>query len=44
MVLKKDDDFDYRLSYLAAVIGRLDGSDQGTIQWDKDGKARFIPG
>ena len=44
VVLKKDDDFDYRLSYLAAVIGRLDGSDQGTIQWDKDGKARFIPG
>ena len=44
VVLKKDDDFDYRLNYLAAVIGRLDGSDQGTIQWDKDGKARFIPG
>lgn len=44
VVLKKDDDFDYRLNYLAAVIGRLDSSDQGTIQWDKDGKARFIPG
>ena len=44
VVLKKDDDFDYRLNYLAAVIGRLDGSDHGTIQWDKDGKARFIPG
>lgn len=44
VVLKKDDDFDYRLNYLAAVIGHLDGSDQGTIQWDKDGKARFIPG
>ena len=28
VVLKKDDDFDYRLNYLAAVIGRLDGSDQ----------------
>lgn len=38
VVLKKDDDFDYRLNYLAAVIGRLDGSDQGTIQWDKDGQ------
>lgn len=44
VVLKSDDDLDYRLNYLAAVIQRLDGSDQGTIQWDKDGKARFIPG
>ena len=37
VVLKSDDDLDYRLNYLAAVIQRLDGSDQGTIQWDKDG-------
>ena len=34
VVLKSDDDLDYRLNYLAAVIQRLDGSDQGTIQWD----------
>ena len=43
VVLRTDDDLDYRLNYLAAVVQRLDGSDQGTIQWDKDGKARFIP-
>ena len=29
VVLKSDDDLDYRLNYLAAVIQRLDGSDQG---------------
>ena len=43
VVLRTDDDLDYRLNYLAAVVQRLDGSDQGTIQWDKDGTARFIP-
>ena len=43
VVLRTDDDLDYRLNYLAAVVQRLDGNDQGTIQWDKDGKARFIP-
>lgn len=43
VVLRTDDDFDYRLNYLSAVLERLDSSDTGTIQWDKDGKARFIP-
>lgn len=43
VVLRADDDFDYRLNYLSAVLERLDSSDTGTIQWDKDGKARFIP-
>lgn len=43
VVLRPDDDFDYRLNYLSAVLERLDSSDTGTIQWDKDGKARFIP-
>lgn len=43
VVLRAEDDFDYRLNYLSAVVERLDSDDRGTIQWDSDGKARFIP-
>lgn len=41
--LRAEDDFAYRLNYLSAVVERLDSDDRGTIQWDSEGKAHFIP-
>lgn len=42
--LDREDDFAYRLRYLAAVLEKLEENETGTIRWDAEGSARFIPG
>ena len=42
--LDRQDDFAYRLRYLAAVLEKLEENETGTIRWDAEGSARFIPG
>ena len=32
------------LEYLAAVLEKLEENETGTIRWDAEGSARFIPG
>ena len=40
--LDREDDFAYRLRYLAAVLEKLEENETGTIRWDAEGSARFI--
>ena len=42
--LDREDDFAYRLRNLAAVLEKLEENETGTIRWDAEGSARFIPG
>ena len=38
MYLDREDDFAYRLRYLAAVLEKLEENETGTIRWDAEGR------
>ena len=35
-------DFDYKLSFLQAVVGKMEYNERGTLKLTRDGEARFI--
>lgn len=41
--LDREDDFAYRLRYLAAVLEKLEENETGTIRWDAEGSAGLFP-
>ncbi len=42
--LDREDDFAYRLRYLAAVLEKLEENETGTIRWDAEGAPGLFPG
>ena len=35
-------DFDYKLSFLQAVVQKMEDNERGTLKLTRDGEARFI--
>ena len=43
VTLRRDADLNYKLSYLLAVMGRLEVNEKGRIDMTQEDKASFIP-